>query len=552
MSMFDNQMGLRFAGCALGMSARRIREHTQLRQVNPFPLVTRDSALKPQNYVDIVDASGLVVTLTGFTLSDLLTGKHGDLPPPLVSQLLAQAKAEPARLWLARLKQHLLAFCDRHAMRNLPQAFLPAGVSGPFAVPGLKSALITWLDAHRTEKANPDQWLHRISNLSKKGLRAEELESSSMAQSLSETTETSITGDTVLNRVRFDALRLSIRPVVRTMDTALTFFKIPSNATVKRIKPKLKAGLTSHPQWRDRVLGYWVDTVVWDDLLGHVQRWMAFTHRGQPIVSHDNTSGLCATPEEAWTLANIHARKAFPKLTAKGRWSRYRLTGGEQYREWLVTLPYYAPTYFTSHFVHRNVLLHVRCDMREDVDGGRVLVLHEVQSDWAQQARRALKTGNGSSEPIPIPPWLQEWPALALKLILLHAAQRGAVALAWTRGDVQVKRYRGLGAAGLLELYDRTLPAEAARILRPFGKQCESIDVFMPVNFFIEPADIGYEVFDEHGDLLGTATSWAEAQRLLPDGAHEWLMPMRGIRLDEALREALLTNGFYAWGTGIQ
>lgn len=552
MSMFDNQMGLRFAGCRLGMSARRIREHTQLRQISPFPLVTRESALKPQNYVDIVDASDPAAALTGFTLSDLLTGKHGDLPPSLVSQLLAQAKTEPARSWLARLKRHLLAFCDRHAMRNLPKAFLPAGVSGPFAVPGLQSALGTWLDARRTEKASPDQWLHRISNLSKKGLRAEELESCAIVQSLSEATGASITGDTVLNCVRFDALRLSIRPMVRTTDAPLTFFKIPSNATIKRIKPKLKAGLTSHPQWRDRVLGYWIDTVIWDDLLGHVQRWMAFTHRGQPTVSHDNPSGLCATPEEAAALAHIHARKAFPKLTAKGRWSEYRLTGGEQYREWLVTLPYYPPSYFTSHFAHRNVLLHVRCDMREDVDGGRVLVLHEVQSDWAQQARRALKADNSASDPTPIPPWLQEWPALALKLMLLHAAQQGAVALAWTQGDVQIKRYDGLGAAGLLELYDRTLPAEAARILRPYGKQCETIDIFMPVNFLIEPADIGYEVFNEDGDLLGTATNWTDAQKLLPDGAHESLMPMRGIRLDEALREALLANGLYAWGTGIQ
>ena len=279
---------------------------------------------------------------------------------------------------------------------------------------------------------------------------------------------------------------------------------------------------------------------------------MAFTHRGQPIVSHDKPSGLHNTHEEAQSLANSHAQKVFPKLTAKGRWSHLRLTGGEQYREWLVTLPYYAPSYFSSHFAHRNVLLHVRCDMREDANGGRVLVLHEVQSDWAQQARRALRAGNIASEPMPIPPWLQEWPALALKLMLLHAAQQGAVALAWTQGDVQVERYYGLGKTGLLELYDRTLPAEAARILRPYGKQCERIEVFLPVNFYIEPADIGYKVLDENGALLGTATTWEEAQKLLPDGAHEILKPMHGIRLDEALRGALLRNGFYAWGAGIQ
>ena len=492
------------------------------------------------------------MTLTGFTLSDLLTGKHSDLPQPLVKQLLAHIEKAPVRLWLASLKQHLLKFCDQRAVRNLPQPFLPADGSSPLGVQGLHSALVTWLKAHRTEKASAEQWLHRINNLSKKGFRADELESSCMVHALGEETGGTITGDTVLDCLSFNALRLSILPMVFTMDSHLTFFKVLANATVRRIKPKLKAGLISDPQWRDRILGYWVDTVTWDDLLGKQRKWMAFTYRGQPIILHDNPSGLCDTQEEAWALANNHAQKVFPKLTAVGRWSQLRLTGGEQYREWLVTLPYYAPSYFSSHFDHRNVLLHVRCDMRRDVNGERVLVLHEVQSDWAQQARRALRAGEISLEPIPTPPWLQEWPALALKLMLLHAAQQCAVALAWTQGDVQVKRYKGLGKAGLLELYDRTLPAEAARILRPYGKQCESIEVYVPVNYSIEPADIGYEVLDDDGSLLGAATTWEEVQKLLPDGAHEILKPMHGIRLDEALRGALLSNGFYAWGAGIQ
>ena len=41
-------------------------------------------------------------------------------------------------------------------------------------------------------------------------------------------------------------------------------------------------------------------------------------------------------------------------------------------------------------------------------------------------------------------------------------------------------------------------------------------------------------------------------QALLPDGAHEVLKAMHGIKLDEALRQAILADGFYAWGAGIQ
>jgi len=551
MTLLDNYAGWNFKGCALGISARRLWEHTQMGQINPFASITPASAMQPQAFVDIVDVAGSVQTLTGFTWDDLRAGNHGRIAPEHVSQLLRNVEGATARGWLADVGQHLREVGEQRAVRNQPAPFLPEDGTSLLDVRGLHCALATWLEAHRAEKASPEQWYSRISNLTTKGLREEELELSQLAAEIDCDSSAAVTGDALFSCLSYDALRLSILPVVRVAGNQLRFEKVPANAAVKRIKPKLKAGLVTHPQWRDRVLGYWVDVVDWGDLLGPEQGWMAFTYRGIPVVPHGNPSGLCATATEAATLANNHAQKVFPKLTAKGKWSRYRLTGGEQYREWLVTLPYYAPSFFSSHFDHRNVLLHVRCDMREDADDERVLVLQEVQSDWAQKARRFLQDED-SAQPIPVPPWLKEWPALALKLMLLHAAQQGATALAWTHGKVQVERYKGLGEVGLLELYDRTLPAEATRILRPYGKRCESVEVFQPANFYIEPAEIGYEVFDEERCLLGAAATWSEAQALLPDGAHEVLKAMHGIKLDDALRKAVLAKGFYAWGAGIQ
>jgi len=551
MTLLDNYAGWNFKGCALGISARRLWEHTQMGQINPFASITPASAMQPQAFVDIVDVAGSVQTLTGFTWDDLRAGNHGRIAPEHVSQLLRNVEGATARGWLADVGQHLREVGEQRAVRNQPAPFLPEDGTSLLDVRGLHCALATWLEAHRAEKASPEQWYSRISNLTTKGLREEELELSQLAAEIDCDSSAAVTGDALFSCLSYDALRLSILPVVRVAGNQLRFEKVPANAAVKRIKPKLKAGLVTHPQWRDRVLGYWVDVVDWGDLLGPEQGWMAFTYRGIPVVPHGNPSGLCATATEAATLANNHAQKVFPKLTAKGKWSRYRLTGGEQYREWLVTLPYYAPSFFSSHFDHRNVLLHVRCDMREDADDERVLVLQEVQSDWAQKARRFLQDED-AAQPIPVPPWLKEWPALALKLMLLHAAQQGATALAWTHGKVQVERYKGLGEVGLLELYDRTLPAEATRILRPYGKRCESVEVFQPANFYIEPAEIGYEVFDEERCLLGAAATWSEAQALLPDGAHEVLKAMHGIKLDDALRQAVLAKGFYAWGAGIQ
>ncbi|MDX8386149.1 MAG: hypothetical protein R8M11_06500, partial [Gallionella sp.] len=78
------------------------------------------------------------------------------------------------------------------------------------------------------------------------------------------------------------------------------------------------------------------------------------------------------------------------------------------------------------------------------------------------------------------------------------------------------------------------------------------VEVFQPMNFYIEPAEVGYKVLNEEKSLIGTAQTWKEAQALLPDGAREVLKPMHGIKLDEELRKSILENGFYAWGNGIQ
>ena len=71
------------------------------------------------------------------------------------------------------------------------------------------------------------------------------------------------------------------------------------------------------------------------------------------------------------------------------------------------------------------------------------------------------------------------------------------------------------------------------------------------MNFLVEPVDTGYIVMDEDGNDLGTAATSTEAQNLFPDGAHERLTTMHGIRLDEPLRQNILSKGFCAWGAGI-
>ena len=74
-------------------------------------------------------------------------------------------------------------------------------------------------------------------------------------------------------------------------------------------------------------------------------------------------------------------------------------------------------------------------------------------------------------------PFLREWPALTLKLMLLYAARLGADATGWTRGAHQAHRYRGSGAERLKELYDRMLyGAYRAWCCSPLGLNGDSLD----------------------------------------------------------------------------
>jgi len=543
----DDELDLLFEDCNLGVSARRIYEHIHFRQVNPFESITLINAGAPEKYVDIIDISGANLILTNVTLSDVINRKASCISDSQSAKILKNVKNQSTHQWLNKVKRYLQKHMEQKFVRNLPKSFLPYDNFSSLSVKGLNCALHTWLKEHSKDKATVEQWLHRIKNLSQKGLRAEELKFNFDEDKLTQRFGEIVKGEDLIKYLTYDHLKLSIVPMIKKTGHQLTFEKVPVNIGLKKFKPKFKSNAVTQPQWRDLALGYRIDVVNWNDLLSEYSGWVAFTYRGEPIVSYKNPTGLCDSYKDAMLLANAHAYNKFPRLNSNGLWLDYRITGGAQYREWLFTLPYFASSYFSDHYAHRNIIFHIRCDIRESVDGKRVVLIQEVQSDWAQESRRNL-----NAEEIPRPPWLNEWHSLALKLMLLHASQLGADALVWTQGKTQIDRYGGLGKNGLIKLYDHTLPDEITKILKPYGHTCETIEVYRPLNYFIDPIDIGYKVSDENGNCLGTAKTWDEANNYIPDGAENNVEQVHGVKLDESLRQRLLKDGFYAWGTGIK
>ena len=555
MTLSTKNLELRLGGTGYGLSARRLWEYVQLGQVNVAgrAISSRPELNAAADFIDVIRwLNGEGFSLAGFTLADLKAGRVRKSPPTSESPPSPDASDGPA---VREFECAVAAFLDlvaaRKAARNQEHPFLPAGgAADPFGVPYLLSTLRRRLVSMGAAKADAGQWRGTIENFQKKGLRAEELDRSHLMPELAalDTEGRRASAGELAEMCGFDELRLSIIPVIGDAQRQLRFTAKPPRV-FKRTKklPKAQTGQTRAAVRFDPILGYRVEQVEHPTLWGGDRHWQAVAPDGV-VVQFAGQQSLLPTAEAAGEMAASHAKLYYPKRVALGRWSHIAWTGGQDYREWLITIPFYPASYFSSHFLVRNVLAHVRCDVREGSAGERVLLLQEVQSDWAQYARRAISCGDMDPSDDECPPFLKEWPALAMKLVLLHAAHQGLDAVAWTRGRHQAARYKGLGAAGLAELYDRTLPRAVNRTLKAFGCACETIGVYVPTNFRVQQSEDGYEVYSADNDRLGTAPTLEDARQFVPDGAHERLYDVHGVKLSPAARRAIRGSGLPAWG----
>ena len=554
MTLDAEGLELPFASGDYGLSARRLWEHTELGQINVFiqPISARRELNNPASFIDVVLFVGETFSLLGLTLAELQEGKF-----PRNSQVkdfamvLRRTQTTHCAAFVAAVASHLNLCSLRQALRNQHHQFLPSAKSGDvFGVPYLYSRLQRTLLGLGKSKASVEQWFNTVENFQKKGLRTEELVCSELLPELMgyEEEKGLLSASFLSSLCIFKVFRFSVIPVIHDAKSQLRFVPAPERVLKKTKKlTKPQTGQTRAVAGFDPVLGYRIEHVEHQTLWGADSHWQAVMHDGQVIRNTDKQT-LFQSREIAASLAADHAKQNFPKRVALGRWGRFAWTGGKEYREWLITLPYYPANYLSGHFEVRNILAHVRCDVREGAGGERVLMLHEVQSDWAQSARRALSHGMVEKDDENSPPFMKEWPALVMKLVFLHAAYEGLDAVAWTQGSHQVLRYKGLGATGLKELYDRTLPREVNRMMKPLGGVCEPLGVYVPTNFGIKQSERGYEVYSPDNELLGISATIEDARQFVPDGAHELLYEVHGVRLPQGIRKAFLETGFSAWG----
>jgi hypothetical protein len=173
------------------------------------------------------------------------------------------------------------------------------------------------------------------------------------------------------------------------------------------------------------------------------------------------------------------------------KYDAYSFERGENYKEWLLTMPTTGDGFKSAHWGQSNVVVHVRTNERIDTQGRKVFFIEEIQSDWSQAGRRKgfydenkmaelkeqlkaaeaeyskldflnLKLSEVHNSPqaqrvmqikeeikvmeksVPHTPFAKtdQWTNLALRRMMKHAAENGFDAVAMITGDHQVKRFR--------------------------------------------------------------------------------------------------------------
>jgi hypothetical protein len=344
----------------------------------------------------------------------------------------------------------------------------------------LYSCLKNRLELIAMHRASPEQWRRTLINMTRTGIREEELTWSGLLgylDNMKQQGRGAITRDQLLAQIDFSIIRLSLtNEIVTDQVCKLDFMEFPTSRSINHSITPRTLTVTSDCcvlRYVDPVHYYKVGYLKRSKGLSQPsksQQWFALDSMGNPIDDGETNQHHFETKEQAFSNASRHALQHLGVPVDYRHHSRYEhktLYGGSDYREWLLSLPDYPLSHFTSHYYTRNLLVHFRTKQRIDAQGRRLLFIEEIQSDW-HQSGAMLGYQNRWPGKITPAPFRREWLNLAMKLLLMHGAEDDFDAIAWTRGEIQESHYfKKLSA--VKRLYDNEIPRALGRLCGDMG-----------------------------------------------------------------------------------
>jgi len=483
---------------------------------------------------------------SGYTLADIYLAKDW-----------SQAEKAELNYWITQDTQKLyIETARRRLVANQPQLSLKS-YSAPEC---LYSALYERIKSLTLQQAVAKQWLATINNMQQLGIRKEEILWSGLHAYLSKQDEkTKLTKEQILATVNFSKTRLSLTTEqIWGTNGGLSFREVAfkmAHQVVYRAALKLDESCHCILRYVDDTCNYRVG-VVKTLSNGHDMAlnkcWFALDPYGRAIANHKQKNLYFNDSNAAKLAADQHARDEFGLQSGAKYHTHYdhlTLYGGSDYREWLVTLPNYQRNFFGAHYFDHNVLIHLRTTVRHDHQGRKLLFIEEVQSDW-HQTGSINGYDNSSWGRVANAPFKKEWPALAVKLMLIHASQNGYDAIAWPQGNIQETRYtKQLNT--IKRHYDMELPKALNRLGKKLNCQVEmtQIETREPWLNLVKSKD-RWLVSDNQGKFKtrDKYRSREEAMQVLNRHCKTVDLPVYGYFINADLRQQIANEGLPLFG----
>jgi len=364
----------------------------------------------------------------------------------------------------------------------------------------LWSPLQRYLAINGQPRGTPQQWINTIRNLQKKGVSSVEIEWSKIIPTLEEHPAPLLSIDEVI------AFLTAQPPCELVLQRHITDDYAPLAHFQRQQRPaEVLANWFPHGRrearllhYRDRSFGLciWLHEEIDPGFFGRHIYWSLSVPGGRkglvPRKLVRNFGTLHEAKEYGQALVTRMARRLanagfIGRPKSANRFADYVLSGGEHYTEWLITAPNLPVQYWGPHFDLPNIVAHVRTTERATPEGDRLLVLEEIQSDWNQALRGAIKdarehhpTGAEDIELIawdddtdrpPYNPYRNHWLVAALRMMLLLAANQGVAGIAWLPGKVHAERFPMGNADGLKMFYDHIVPKAVKKLAKSWGLQ---------------------------------------------------------------------------------
>lgn len=385
--------------------------------------------------------------------------------------------------WLLQKDQRRLIETARRRLSDNQQQLSLRRYSPPQY---LYSLLQQRLQALPLQSASVQQWLATINNLKQNGVREEEIQWSGIRSYLSrQAPGAMIDKNQLLQSWQDKHLRLELSTEqIWGENGGLSFEEVAlrmSHQAVYLAALKLDHNCLCLLRYVDNTCNYRVGVVKTLSNSHHMalnKFWFALDPYGRAITnknSNKDANLFFDNSFEAKAAANQHAKEhlgVHSGARPHTQFDHITLFAGDDYREWFVTLPDYQRSFFGAHFYGHNILAHIRTTTRNDHAGRKILFIEEVQSDWHQNGKR-YGYNNSSWGRIANAPFKQEWPLLAMKLMLVQASQNGFSGIAWSMGSVQETRYKKQ-LQSIRHYYDQAIPKALNRLAKNFDAKVET------------------------------------------------------------------------------